>query len=382
MSGALIAPAAPLDDAARSRYARQIALPGFGELGQRRLAAARVLVIGAGGLGTPVLAALAAAGVGTIGIVDDDVVEVANLHRQLLHGTGDVGRAKTTSAHEAMSEINPHVRVQERRVRLSDRNAERILADYDVVVDGSDNFATRYLVADAAERLGIPTVWGAVLGYTGQVSVFWPPHGPSYRDLHPDVPDAAATCATGGVLGMACHAIGAMMAAETVKLITGVGDALLGRIMLLDALDATWRTFSVVPDPSRTAGPNMSLLADRSPTIGQAGGSGCRAGVGAGAGAGATAVLPSALAAELAGGRAPIVIDVREPHETDGILAGSLRIPLAEVAGSPPKALAPTDAVVLVCASGVRAQRAAGLLVDRGFRDVRWLTGSVSAVQI
>ncbi|BDZ60141.1 HesA/MoeB/ThiF family protein [Barrientosiimonas endolithica] len=223
MSAPLVEPTGLLDDAARDRYARQLALPGIGETGQRRLAAARVLVVGAGGLGTPALAALAAAGVGTIGVVDDDVVETTNLHRQLLHGTSDVGRPKTTSAREAMLEINPTVTVREHRERLTSANADRVLADYDVVVDGSDNFATRYLVADAAERRGIPTVWGAVLGFTGQVSVFWPPHGPAYRDLHPDVPEGAATCQTGGVLGMVCHAVGAVLAAETVKLVTGAG---------------------------------------------------------------------------------------------------------------------------------------------------------------
>lgn len=415
MSGPLIAQGGALDAAARARYARQIALPGFGEGGQSRLRAARVLVIGAGGLGTPVLAALAGAGVGTIGIIDDDVVEIANLHRQLLHGTGDVGRAKTSSARDAMREINPDVQVREHRERLSASNAERLFGDYDIVVDGSDNFATRYVVADAAERLGIPTVWGAVLGFAGQVSVFWPPHGPGYRDLHPDVPDEAGTCATGGVLGMVCHAIGALMAAETVKLITGIGDSLLGRVMLFDGLDATWRTFAVVPDPGRpVAQAAMSECGDEgasacSPAdadVGPGAGSGARVTVDAigdvepvrdaavrpigaagrsGAAecsaASAAAVLPSALAAELAGERAPVVIDVREPHEAEGILAGSLRIPLGEVAAGLPDGLAPSDAVVLVCASGVRAQRAAALLTARGFRDVRWLAGSVSAVR-
>ena len=374
MSGPLVAPGGALDAAARTRYARQIALPGFGEIGQSRLAAARVLVIGAGGLGTPVLAALAGAGVGTIGIVDDDVVEVANLHRQLLHGTGDLGRAKTSSASDAMREINPDVQVREHRERLSASNAERLFGDYDIVVDGSDNFATRYVVADAAERLGIPTVWGAVLGFAGQVAVFWPPHGPGYRDLHPDVPDEAGTCATGGVLGMVCHAIGALMAAETVKLITGIGAPLIGRLMLFDASDATWRTLEVVADPGRGSGSTD--------------GSGCRSDAvetppvrPADPGITPAAVTPSALAGELAGVRVPIVIDVREPVETDGILAGSLRIPLAEVAAAALDDLDRTDPVVTVCASGGRARRAAEVLSARGFHDVRWLAGGVVAVR-
>lgn len=357
----LVDPAAPLDEDDRARYARQLALPGIGDAGQRRLAAARVLVIGAGGLGTPVLAALAAAGVGVIGVVDDDVVEVSNLHRQLLHGTADVGRQKTTSARDALHRINPGVVVHEHRMRLAAVNADDILTGYDLVVDGSDNFDTRYLVADAAERLGLPCVWGAVLGYAGQVSVFWPPYGPGYRDLHPDTPGDAATCATGGVLGMVCHAIGAVMAAEAVKIITGAGRTLLGQLLMFDALDATWRTFALSPDPDRPAADATQL--DASPVV--------------------PVVLPSVLARELAGGEGPVVIDVREPTETDGSLSNALRIPLGSLTASPHlAALAATTPVVTVCASGVRAARAGALLAARGFRDVRSLVGAVGAVAV
>lgn len=373
MSAPLVEPAGPLDDAARDRYARQLALPGIGEPGQRRLAAARVLVVGAGGLGTPVLAALAAAGVGTIGVVDDDLVETTNLQRQLLHGTSDVGRPKTASAREAMLEINPTTTVREHRERLTSENADRLLADYDVVVDGSDNFATRYLVADAAERRGIPTVWGAVLGFTGQVSVFWPPHGPGYRDLHPDVPAGAATCQTGGVLGMVCHAVGALLAAETVKLVTGAGTTLLGRLLLFDALAATWRTLTVTADPGRGAPAETASRPAGDRTGGRTHAS-PRQGV----------VTPGALGRELAaGGRGPVVIDVREPDETDGVLPGSLRVPHGLVPTSPEVAALDVDEpVVTVCASGVRAAQAAALLADRGFRDVRSLAGAVTAVRV
>ncbi|WP_245861156.1 ThiF family adenylyltransferase [Microbacterium aurantiacum] len=352
-------PAAPLEEDARSRYARQLALPGIGDAGQRRLAAARVLVIGAGGLGTPVLAALAAAGVGVVGVVDDDAVEVSNLHRQLLHGTADLGRRKTTSARDALHRINPEVEVHEHRVRLTATNADELLTGYDLVVDGSDNFDTRYLVADAAERLGMPCVWGAVLGYEGQVTVFWPPYGPGYRDLHPDTPGDAATCATGGVLGMVCHAIGAVMAAEVIKIITGAGRTLLGRLLMFDALDATWRTFALSPDPDRPAA--GATEADASPAV--------------------PVVLPSELARELARDPGPVVIDVREPAEVAGSLSGALRIPLGSLASSPVlDALAATTPVVTVCASGVRAARAGALLAERGFRDVRSLAGAVGAV--
>lgn len=361
----LVTPAAPLDEGARARYARQLALPGIGDAGQRRLAAARVLVIGAGGLGTPVLAALAAAGVGVIGVVDDDVVEVSNLHRQLLHGTDDVGRSKTSSARAALHRINPVVDVREHRVRLGAANAEDILSGYDLVVDGSDNFDTRYLVADVAERLGLPCVWGAVLGYAGQVSVFWPPHGPGYRDLHPDTPGDAATCATGGVLGMVCHAIGAVMAAEAVKIITGAGRPLLGRLLMFDALDGSWRTFALSPDPDRAAADAPAA----------------RTGADASSGTVVPVVLPSVLARELESGAGPVVIDVREITETAGSLPGALRIPLGALAASPHlDALAVTTPVVTVCASGVRAARAGALLIERGFRDVRSLAGAVGAV--
>ncbi|WP_341975931.1 ThiF family adenylyltransferase [Microbacterium sp. LWO13-1.2] len=367
----LVDPAGPLDADARARFARQLALPGIGEIGQRRLAAARVLVVGAGGLGTPVLAALAAAGVGVVGVIDDDTVEISNLHRQLLHGMADLGRLKTSSASDALQEINPGVAVREHRERLTVANAETILAGYDLVIDGSDNFATRYLVADVAERLGVPVVWGAVLGYSGQVSVFWPPYGPGYRDLHPDTPSDAATCATGGVLGMVCHAIGAVMAAEAVKLITGTGRTLLGRLLQFDALDTTWRTFTLSPDPDRTA---PDATAERAE---------CRTDAAASASTRPVVpiVMPSVLARELARGEALVVIDVREAAETTGALPVALRIPLGSIATAPQlHELAPSTRIVTVCASGVRAARAGSLLAERGFRDIRSLAGAVGAV--
>jgi len=375
----LVESSTPLTDEERARYARQLALPGFGEQAQRRLAAARVLVIGAGGLGTPVLAALAAAGVGTagaIGVVDDDTVETSNLHRQLLHRAVDVGRPKTASAAAAMREINPAVRVHEHRERLTADNAVRLLRGYDLVIDGSDNFDTRYLVCDTAGMLGIPTVWGAVLGFTGQVSVFWPPHGPSYRDLHPDAPSGAATCATGGVLGMVCHAVGAVMAAEAVKLVTGVGRTLFGRLLLCDALDMTWRTVTLTRDPGGVAAPGgiagpasvadpLGLICGPFPDP-----------------TALPAVLtPSTLARELAETDGLVVIDVRDAEETAGILPGSHRVPLSLLAEAPEiDTIDPSRPVVTVCASGVRAARAAAQLAARGFRDVRSLAGAVTAV--
>ncbi|WP_105567321.1 ThiF family adenylyltransferase [Microbacterium halophytorum] len=387
----LVEPVPSLGREQRIRYARQIALPAFGEEGQRRVAAARVLVIGAGGLGTPVLAALAAAGVGTIGVVDDDDVEASNLHRQLLHATADLGRPKTTSAAESMRAANPGIEVREHRLRIDADSAAETLRGYDLVVDGSDNFATRYVVADAAEALGLPVVWAAVLGFTGQVSVFWPPHGPAYRDLHPDVPAEAATCASGGVLGMVCHALGAVMAAEAVKLIAGMGEALLGRLMLFDALSATWRTIEVRPDPGRAgaasmpstcAGPTGAERGDLSGADAAAIAPGVLEPSAGRAGSAPPAVTPGALAREIAVRDDLVVIDVREPGETDGALPGAWRIGMRELPTHPRvAALAADTPIVTACATGARAARAAAALAARGFTNARSLAGFVGAAR-
>jgi sulfur-carrier protein adenylyltransferase/sulfurtransferase len=239
------------------RYSRHLILPEVGTVGQRRLAAARVLVVGAGGLGSPVLMYLAAAGVGTIGVLDDDVVDESNLQRQVVHGQSDLGRPKVDSARDALAEINPHVRVLPHRERLDASNALELFADYDLVVDGTDNFATRYLVSDACELLGLPYVWGSIFRFDGQVSVFWadppaaadgsPVAGVTYRDVHPEPPPPGMvpSCAEGGVLGVLCAAIGSVMVTEAVKLVCGIGEPLLGRLMVFDALGMTWRTVRV-----------------------------------------------------------------------------------------------------------------------------------------
>ncbi|NKY08002.1 adenylyltransferase/sulfurtransferase MoeZ [Cellulomonas hominis] len=233
-------------------------MPEVGEVGQRRLRNARVLVVGAGGLGSPVLLYLAAAGVGTIGVVDDDVVDASNLQRQVVHGDADVGRAKVTSAAETVRAVNPLVEVVEHRVRLTAATVADVVAGYDVVVDGTDNFPTRYLVNDACVLAGVPLVWGAVLRFDAQVSVFWaaPPAGSGYpavqyRDVFPEppAPGTVPSCAEAGVLGVVCGAVGSMMAAEVVKLVTGLGDPLLGRMLVLDALGGRWRELPVRPDP-------------------------------------------------------------------------------------------------------------------------------------
>lgn len=239
----LVEPSPELGGDELARTARQRRLPELGEIGQRRLAASRVAVLGAGGLGAPALQYLAAAGVGTIGVIDADAVEPSNLHRQVIHGIGDVGERKTSSAARSLRQLAPQVQVIEHDERLDDRNAERILGAYDLVLDGADNFATRYAVADACERLGLPLVWASVLRFDAQLSVFWssppePADGVTLRDVFPEPPPAGSvpSCAEAGVLGALCGIVGSMMAAEAIKLITGIGEPLLGRLVVVEAL--------------------------------------------------------------------------------------------------------------------------------------------------
>src|SRR5688572_265266 len=248
----LVEPAGDLTPAEVERYSRHLIIPEIGALGQRRLKNAKVLVIGAGGLGSPALLYLAAAGVGTLGIIDDDDVDLSNLQRQVIHGVADVGRPKIESARDAIAALNPLVDVRLHNVRLDSSNALELFAEYDLILDGADNFATRYLVNDAAAILGKPYVWGSIFRFDGQVSVFWEQHGPTYRDLYPEAPPAGSvpSCGEGGVFGMLCAAVGSLMVSEAVKLITGVGRSLLGRVALFDALGGSWREIRVSKDPA------------------------------------------------------------------------------------------------------------------------------------
>ncbi|OYO05088.1 adenylyltransferase/sulfurtransferase MoeZ [Enemella evansiae] len=247
----LVEPAESLTAEEMGRYARHLTLPEVGVGGQRRLKNARVLVIGAGGLGSPTLLYLAAAGVGTIGVVDFDVVEESNLQRQVLHGVADLGRPKVDSAADAVARLNPLVRLIKHPVRIDTDNALELIGGYDLVIDGTDNFATRYLVNDACALLGKPYVWASILRFDGQISVFWAGHGPCYRCIFPDPPPPGAvpSCAEGGVLGLLCGAIGSAQAAEAVKLLLGAGDPLLGRLQVHDALRASWQQLPVSADP-------------------------------------------------------------------------------------------------------------------------------------
>lgn len=340
-----------------SRYSRQVTLPGFGASAQERLAAARVLVIGAGGLGSTVIPALAGVGVGTIGIVDDDRVELSNLHRQTVHGMTDVGRGKAQSAAESVAELNPEVVVRVIDERLATANALELFADYDLVVDGSDNFPTRYLADDAARLSGIPVVWGAVSQYGGQAGLSWAAKGPTYRDLFP-VPPAPGTvpsCEVGGVLPTTVAVIGAIMATEVIKVLTGVGTPLMGRATTYDALTGTFRSLDYAVDPE--AAPVAGLI-DYAAFCG----------------------LGNSVTADQLAVRADdfTLLDVREPWEAEIVtLPGAVLVPLDELAGRLDE-LDPTKPIVAYCHHGVRSATARKLLAERGF-TASHLEGGIDA---
>src|SRR5271165_2463136 len=264
----LVEPAAELTRDEVARYSRHLIIPDLGVDGQKRLKNARVLVIGAGGLGAPTLLYLAAAGVGTIGIVDFDVVDESNLQRQIIHGVSDIGRSKAQSARDSIAEVNPLVNVRLHEERLEPHNAVDLFEQYDLILDGTDNFATRYLVNDAAVLAGKPYVWGSIYRFEGQVSVFWEDapdgRGLNYRDLYPEAPPPGMvpSCAEGGVLGVLCASIASVMGTEAIKLITGIGEPLLGRLMVYDALEMNYRTITIRKDPAEGASPKITELVD------------------------------------------------------------------------------------------------------------------------
>jgi molybdopterin/thiamine biosynthesis adenylyltransferase len=247
----LVEPAESLTIEEVRRYSRHLIIPDVAMSGQKRLKNARVLAIGAGGLGSPVLMYLAAAGVGTLGIVEFDTVDESNLQRQIIHGQSDIGRSKAQSARDSIREINPLVKVVLHEERLENENVFEIFGQYDLIVDGTDNFATRYLVNDACVLMNKPYVWGSIYRFDGQASVFWSENGPCYRCLYPEPPPPGMvpSCAEGGVLGVLCASIGSIQATEAIKLLTGIGDSLVGRLMIYDALEMSYRTVKIRKDP-------------------------------------------------------------------------------------------------------------------------------------
>lgn len=369
----LVDPGEPLDRAEVERYSRHVIIPEVGEMGQRRLKNAKVLVIGAGGLGSPALLYLAAAGVGTIGIVDDDVVDLSNLQRQVIHTVGDVGRRKLDSAKESIEALNPLINVVLHPVHLDSSNALELFAPYDVVLDGADNFATRYLVNDAAALLGKPYVWGSILRFDGQVSVFWDKHGPNYRDLYPEPPAAGMvpSCGEGGVFGMLCASVGAMMVTEAVKLITGIGTSLLGRLLVFDALSARWREIGIGKDP---AADPITELVDYEVFCGVAPTSSTDNGETIDA-----LALARRLAARDSGQDDFELIDVREPGEYAIVsIPGAKLVPLAGIlSGSALEDVPRERSIILHCKSGGRSAQALAALKLAGYGDAVHLAGGI-----
>ncbi|GIT82037.1 adenylyltransferase/sulfurtransferase MoeZ [Leifsonia sp. LS1] len=347
----LVEPAPELSAEHRARYARTTRLPGFGMLAQRRLHAARVLVVGAGGLGSAVLPLLASTGFGTIGIVDDDRVEPSNLPRQTVHTPADIGRLKTDSAAETVRAIDPESEVRLFAERLTAANAREIIAGFDLVLDGSDNFPTRYLVNDAAVLAGVPVVWGAVHQAGGQVGLSWAAQGPHYRDLFPVPPEPGSipSCAEAGALPSVCGTIGSLMVGEAIKLVTGTGEPVLGRVIVHDALHGTFREVAYERDP---AGEPVTGLIDYDAFCGVS-----------------DTVSAGELHARLLAGEPHTLLDVREPWEADiAEIPGSLLVPLGVVQRDPAGVAARlgTEPLVLVCHHGVRAETARRLLADVG----------------
>ncbi len=360
------------------RYSRHLIMPEVAMEGQTRLKAAKVLCIGAGGLGSPVAMYLAAAGVGTLGIVEFDVVDETNLQRQIIHGQSDVGRSKAQSAKETIAEINPNVNVVLHETRLDSSNALEILKDYDLIVDGTDNFPTRYLVNDACVLLGKPYVWGSIFRFEGQVSVFWADQGPCYRCLYPEPPPPGMvpSCAEGGVLGVLCATIGSIQATEAVKLITGRGNPLIGRLKLYDALEMDLKTIRVRKDPGCPIcgeNPTVTELIDYEEFCGIRGAEPEIEGV-------VPAVSPEELASLMKSENPPVLIDVREPFELEiSTLPWAYKLmPMNEVVNRVHE-LSTADDIVVVCRTGARSAQATQFLNSIGYTKVKNLTGGINA---
>ncbi len=363
----------PLSQEEILRYSRHLIIPEVGVEGQRRLKDARVLMVGAGGLGSPIGLYLAAAGVGRIGIVEFDTVDETNLQRQILHGTKDVGRKKVESARDRLHDVNPHVEVVAHETRLTSENALEIVAQYDLVVDGTDNFATRYLVNDACVLLGKPNVYGSIFRFEGQSTIFCTKDGPCYRCLYPEPPPPGLvpSCAEGGVLGILPGLVGVIQATETVKLLTGIGEPLVGRLLLVDALAMQFRTVKLRKNPRCPACGTREIqaLVDYEQFCGLRGVEEDSGDV--------PTLTPGDLAARLARGDALDLVDVREKHEWDICrIEGARLAPLSSFA----EALRTLDSardVVLYCRSGVRSAKALRQLQAAGFKRVWNLAGGI-----
>jgi len=376
----LVEPAADLSVDEVRRYSRHLIIPDVGMAGQRRLKNAKVLCVGAGGLGSPALMYLAAAGVGTLGVIDFDIVDESNLQRQIIHGQSDVGRPKAESAAASIREINPLVEVIVHNEPLSTDNVMDIFAGYDLIVDGTDNFATRYMVNDAAVLLGKPYVWGSIFRFDGQASVFWAEQGPCYRCLYPEPPPPGMvpSCAEGGVLGVLCASIGSIQVNEAIKLIIGIGDPLVGRLMIYDALEMTYRQVKVKKDPEcPLCGKNPTiteLLDDYEAFCGVVSDEAAEAAQG-------STITATELKEMLDRDDDIYLVDVREPNEYEIVsIPGATLIPKGEfLSGAALERLPQDKRIVLHCKSGARSAECLAVVQNAGFSDAVHVGGGVLA---
>lgn len=379
----LVEPAADLSVDEVRRYSRHLIIPDVGMAGQKRLKNAKVLCVGAGGLGSPALMYLAAAGVGTLGILEFDTVDESNLQRQIIHGQSDVGRSKAQSAADSVREINPYVHINIHEERLDSSNVMELFSQYDLIVDGTDNFATRYLVNDACVLLNKPYVWGSIYRFDGQASVFWSEYGPCYRCLYPEPPPPGMvpSCAEGGVLGVLCASIGSIQVTEAVKVLTGAGEPLVGSLMVYDALEMTYRKIKVRKDPNCAIcgeNPTVTGLIDYDAFCGAVSDEAAEAIVDSTIN---VRQLDEMLKARQAGERDFILIDVREPGEYEIVnIPGAVLIPKNEfLMGDALEHLPQDKQVVLHCKSGVRSAEVLAVVKNAGFKDAIHVGGGVVA---
>jgi sulfur-carrier protein adenylyltransferase/sulfurtransferase len=384
---ALVEPAAELTVDEVRRYSRHLIIPDVGMTGQKRLKNAKVLVIGAGGLGSPALLYLAAAGVGTLGIAEFDEVDESNLQRQVIHGQSDIGRPKAESARDSIAEINPLVKVIVHNERLDNDNVMEIFAGYDLIVDGTDNFATRYMVNDAAYFLKIPYVWGSIYRFDGQASVFWPTlegaDAPCYRCLYPEPPPPGMvpSCAEGGVLGVLCASIGSIQVNEAIKLLTGIGDPLVGKLMIYDALEMEYRKLKVRKDPNCALcgeHPTVTGLIDYDAFCGAI----SEEAADAAAGSTISVVqLEHMLKEREEGARDFVLVDVREANEAEiNKIPGSVLLPKGDFLNGSALEQVPSDKpIVLYCKTGVRSAECLAIVKGAGYADAVHVGGGVVA---
>jgi len=377
----LVEPAAELTVDEIRRYSRHLIIPDVAVSGQKRLKNAKVLCVGAGGLGSPALMYLAAAGVGTLGIVDFDTVDESNLQRQIIHGQSDIGRPKAESAAASVREINPYVNVVIHNTALSNDNVFEIFEQYDLIVDGTDNFATRYMVNDACVLLHKPYVWGSIYRFDGQASVFWADQGPCYRCLYPEPPPPGMvpSCAEGGVLGVLCASIGSIQVTEAIKVITGIGEPLVGRLMVYDALEMAYRKIKVRKDPNCAVcgeNPTVTSLIDYEDFCGAVSDEASAAVVG-------STISVNDLDEWMKSEKPIHLVDVREPAEYEIVkIPGSILIPKGAILSGQALASLPQDRqIVLYCKTGVRSAEALDAVKAAGFKDAVHVHGGVAAWQ-